>query len=286
MKHYVKCEQSKSEYRAHKRADREWRTKYAERQKLWDDQSKAWNDAYANWAAVMRGQISEQFQEYLDRLNTVDITVELGLDLQAEITFEYKSGYGPKWSYRIKLNRKGAVISRSNCWFHLDEIGPDRAEDMLYSAQFLKVLISFDWQPLLERATKAAPVMSDYITVKPPEIDEDYADPGYAQELAQQEAHALVGTDYWVKVRVLDRWVRWIKILSEDSDSYTVQQIDIDHGAGWGLEPTAPPLRITRNPYSFTKDHVYYFYPLEILSEAEILPQVEDGTLDLKDTEK
>lgn len=284
MKQFIQSAQSDSNYRAHKKADREWRTKYAARKQLYKEQTDSYDAAYEHWAKVLENLLIAQFQSYIDKLHTVKITVELTLRETACVSFEYQSGYGPKWRYTISLSRKGEVLSQSSCWFHLDELNPEQADDMLNSVTFIKVLMGYDWKPLLDQATSDAPAMDEYITIKDPDNDEDYKDPGYALELAVVELDDMAGSDYWVKVRVYDRWIRWIKILSVTDLGYNVEQIAKD--GSFGIEYASTPPKIYREPHELRLADLYIFYPLELLSEAEILPMVEDDTLDMTDPER
>ena len=287
MKHYIQSDLDLSKARARelRKAQAEWQTRFEARKAEYDRQKNEFSSILDSWSERIAALAREQFQSYLSTLPNLIIEVNPYSFDRVEIHFNYSTNDGPttalRWDYTVKLGESG-VRSSTNSWSGLQVVTPEQAEDLINSANLLKALVAFDWEPLLNEAKNTKPKYNDYITIQDPSYDANYKDPGYKSLIADAErSEALgqvIGKPYWIRVRDYRPSMNsaynlahnqplehWIKIVSETPKFYMIQD-----GAWWNRilsHEEVPTERVA-------KDNIFPVEPIEMLTDEEFIDEL------------
>lgn len=183
----------------------EWRIKYDARKQLYEDQERNYNKARWDWEDRFKDLVIKQFRSYIDKLPGLRINTDRGWGA-VEIRFNYEDhGRDDRerksllWSYQVKLNEEGEITKESNSWSGFQAVTPEQVNDLINSANFLKAIVDFDWAPLLNQAQQEQPRYRNYIGIRDPRNDPDYADPGYDKMIQEAEVDEAIAADKWIK---------------------------------------------------------------------------------------
>ena len=262
-----------------------WKMKYDARKQLYDDQECNYDKARWDWVDNLTNLVTKQFQSYIDKLPGLRIKADRGWG-DVEIRFNYEDhGRADRehksllWSYYVKLNEQGEITKESNSWSGFQAVTPEQIDDLINSANFLKAIVDFDWEPLLKEAQRTQPKYKNYIGIKDPDYDPEYRDPGYDRMIREADIEEAISSGKWIKGPTTWHGNAWYFILSRTPKFYNVIKIDDSNlkSADEGYyEQYAERVRHPQDAGSYyrekiKKDNISFASPLVTKTPEELL---------------
>lgn len=254
-----------------------WQMKYDARKTLYDGQERKYNEARWAWEDNLEALITETFKSYIDKLPGLTIKADRGWG-NIEINFNYEDRWNtPReeksllWSYDVRLRENGEIVKESNSWSGFQAVTSQQIDDLMNSANFLKAIVEFDWAPLLEEAKRTEPKYSQYIGIRDPNHDPEYADPGYDRMIKEAEISEAVGTNKWLKVDNGYNRDSWVNIVSETPKFYNVIEISDWYLNYYGQDELRNFFNNTHSTYRVKKDNIKFVTPIVALTPDELI---------------
>ena len=263
----------------------EWQMKFDARNQVYKDQERNYNKASWDWVDNLTDLVTKQFQSYIDKLPGLSIKAARGWG-DVEIRFNYEDhGRDDRarksllWSYYVKLNEKGEITKESNSWSGFQAVTPEQIDDLMNSANFLKAIVDFDWEPLLKEAQQTQPKYKNYIGIRDPRHDPEYADPGYDKMIREADIEEAVESGKWIKGPKTWNGRAWYFILSRTPKFYNVLKIDdsnlkntdTDYYAEYAERVKHPQDASSYYREKIKKDNISFASPVETKTPEELL---------------
>ena len=275
---YIKCNRNEI---LKKKA--EWEEKYKARKAQYDEQDTAFKTAQYDWSDNLEKLIREQFNSYIDKLPGLIIEVSpwggLRREVSVRIRYEERNNRDDislRWDYKIELSIDGEVIKESNSWSGFQAVTPEQVDDLINSANFLKAIVDFDWAPLLQEAKDAKPEYDDYMTIKNPDYDPEYKDPGFDKQLEEYDINNIIGKDLWIKAKYTlagysHSSTGYVQIVGDTPKYYKVKAID-EYYLTSGVNAYVNNIIDAKDDYvsKVSKDKIHFNKPLEIITTDDL----------------
>lgn len=207
MKRYVKS--SRSRYSEIKKAEEEWKRGFAAREQLYLSQVKNYNKALSSYVSLINSKLKEKFRYFLDNMPGLTIK-DGGYEVETRIFIIYKAPIGENdtlnVSYNIVMGRsvenpftqkKPSLKSHVSSTTDVDLI--DNAHELNKIYELTKFIAEFDWESFLDEADRYRPRERQYIAIKDPRWDKDYAKPDFGAQYFEDVINSYAGKDIWIE---------------------------------------------------------------------------------------
>lgn len=273
------------------REQQQWKMRHDARQVLYNEQEGRYDKARWDWKDSVVDLIKKQFSSYISKLPYLEINVDDGWH-RTEVRFKYADYLGSddradvslRWSYTIYLTENGQIEKETNSWSGFEAVTPAQIDDLMNSANFLKAIVDFDWEPLLNEAKASVPKYSQYVGIRNPNSDPDYSDPGYDKMIKEAEIEDALNSGMWIKIDSDWGTGRWVYIISETPKFYTYTSIgdwDITHATpeNSNIESLKSHITDPKNASSYyvdkiKKDKLRFKNPIETKTPEELIAMI------------
>lgn len=269
----------------------DWQARYLARVDEYNGQKQDFYTSVMVWKRSIAALVTEHFQPYLQQLDHVSIGVGIGYPMLADteggVCISFTCGAPDAfdsvwWEYSVAMTDAGEIRSKQVQWKNLDSATPEEADLLLKYAELIKAAINFDWSEILHKALNSLPVYENFVTIRDPQYDPEYQDPGFREQLVDAAVRDYVGKDVWICVGN----DCWTKLLRYDSDNnrYVVTVVDFGTMCDVRGTPGVPKDQIydqIQHPENYYRNirpsriRLFAKYPLELATTPELLEQVD-----------